>query len=112
MTAEVGKDDALMRFTFVEANSGYTVKGEFKGAAWKDGARLITTGEQITTQGQAKKWKQKTSGEGRRGPNNWLIIGAVIGGLVVITALLVGCCCCCIKRKRRQVQKTEPAWRQ
>jgi hypothetical protein len=31
LSAEVGKDDAVMRFNFVEANTGYSVKGEFNG---------------------------------------------------------------------------------
>lgn len=53
MTGSVSASEAKLLWTFTDLNTHWTVKGNFSGTWWNQGAKLITTAAQPATTGQA-----------------------------------------------------------
>lgn len=101
MTAEVGREKASMSFQFLDALTGYTVTGNFSGAAWTEGARLSTTSAEIVTEGKGSGPKPDSVLEKDAVKMIKYIVGGVVGGIVLLILLCIGCCCCSAAKKKR-----------
>jgi hypothetical protein len=63
MSARVDAAGAVLTWSFIAARSGYNVSGEFRGAWWDKGARLVTNGSVLATEGEAERvWPSRPEG--------------------------------------------------
>lgn len=108
MTGKITADSAdivftLRNFTKLDDTAKGLLTYRFSGAAWKDGARLLTTGDKPSTQGTSiftLAQQKATKEEGQKTIRSYLLmaIGPAIV-LLAVAALLVGCFCCGWKQK-------------
>jgi hypothetical protein len=104
MTGRITPDHADLTFTIgnlsiASSNIGAVLTYRYSGAAWKDGARLITSGDKPGTQGKSKisadQEKAVSDAAAKKTREKWLypVIGAAVFLAFILS--LVFCCLCC-----------------
>jgi hypothetical protein len=105
MSARVDAAGAVLTWSFIAARSGYNVSGEFRGAWWDKGARLVTNGGVVATEGEAERvWPSRPEGFLDRW-GKWLVVGIAVLVLLVLVWIVWRCCWRGKARKGPEVSK-------
>ncbi|TLD20977.1 hypothetical protein E2P81_ATG08641 [Venturia nashicola] len=102
MSGRVTEGVANLTWAFTDVVTKWSISGSFNGTAFKKGAKLVTSGSQPQTSGEAKRivtGKDATKDDAKKVVK---IAAGVVVGVVLLIALLIGALVFFFCRKRKQ----------
>lgn len=79
---------------------GWVARGSFKGVWWDKGARLITTGQELATEGAAERIEPDRRSLFDK-TLKWVVIGVSLAIFFAVVYFVFRCCRCCGRKRQK-----------